>query len=73
MDVALDDEVWKVFQRMSTEELAGRLLEYAEHARLSAFKRTPRGPKKPVSPRTKYTNVPHVSTARLLAEAGRRR
>jgi hypothetical protein len=73
MDVALDDEVWAPFQRMSAEELASRLLEYAEHARLSAFKKTPRGPKKPVPPRTRYTNVPHVSTARLLAEAGRRR
>jgi len=73
MDVALDAEVWEPFQRMSPQELAGRLLEYAEHARLSAYKKTPRGPKKPVPPRTRYTNVPHVSTARLLAEAGRRR
>lgn len=72
MDVALDDEVWEPFQRMSPEDLARKLLDYAEHARLSAYKKTPRGPKKPVPPRTKYTNVPHVSTARLLAEAGRK-
>jgi len=72
MDVALGDEIWEPFQRMSPEDLARKLLEYAEHARLSAYKKTPRGPKKPVPPRTKHTNVPHVSTARLLAEAGRK-
>jgi Transposase DDE domain len=71
MDVALGDEVWVPFQRMSPEDLARKLLEYAEHVRLSAYKKTPRGPKKPVPPRTRYKNVPHVSTARLLAEAGR--
>jgi hypothetical protein len=69
MDVALDELLWVPFQTMSADELAGKLLDYASHVRLSAFKRTPRGPKKPVPPRTKHTTKPHVSTARLLAEA----
>jgi hypothetical protein len=72
MDVALDESVWVPFQTMSADDLAGKLLGYADHVRLSTFKRTPRGPKKPVPPRTKHTSKPHVSTARLLAEAGRR-
>jgi hypothetical protein len=72
MDVALDENVWVPFQTMSADDLAGKLLEYAGHVRLSTFKRTPRGPKKPVPSRTKHTSKPHVSTARLLAEAGRR-
>jgi IS4 transposase len=72
MDVALEESIWEPFQAMSAQELAAKLVGYAADARLSAFKRTPRGPKKPVPPRTKYKTRPHVSTARLLAEAGRR-
>lgn len=68
MDVALDESIWVPFQTMTADELASKLLDYATHVRLSAFKRTPRGPKKPVPPRTKHTTKPHVSTARLLAE-----
>jgi hypothetical protein len=72
MDVALDDDVWTRFQTMSPQELGGALLDYAAHVRLPRFTRTKRGPKKPVPPRTRYTNTPHVSTARLLVRAGHR-
>jgi hypothetical protein len=70
MDVALDEEIWAPFQSMSASELAARLKEYAGNIRLSAFKRHPRGPKKPAPRRTKYANDTHVSTARILARAG---
>ena len=70
MDVAVDEEVWVPFQSMSASELAAKLKEYASNVRLSAFKRHPRGPKKPAPRRTQYANDPHVSTARLLARAG---
>ena len=70
MDVALDEEVWAPFQLMLASELAAKLKEYTSNVRLSAFKRHPRGPKKPALRRTKYANDPHVSTARLLARAG---
>jgi IS4 transposase len=73
MDVALDENIWEPFRTMSADEMARKLLEYAAHVRLSSFKRTPRGPKKPVPPRTKHTTETHVSTARLLAEAGAKR
>ena len=72
MDVALDDEVWAPFQTMPPNELGSALLDYAAHVRLPRFSRTKRGPKKPVPPRTKHTDTPHVSTARLLARAGHR-
>jgi IS4 transposase len=72
MDLALDEVVWKPFRTMPSKELARRLLEYAGQVRIDAFRRTRRGPKKPVPPRTKYTTETHVSTARLLAEAGAR-
>jgi hypothetical protein len=70
MDVALHEETWVPFQSMSARELAAKLKEYASNVRLSAFKRHPRGPKKPAPQRTQYANDPHVSTARLLAGAG---
>jgi hypothetical protein len=73
MELVLDDLVWESFQRMSADELGRKLLSYAGHARLAAFKRRPRGPKKPVPPRTKHTKSPHVSTARLLAGSGERK
>ena len=71
MDVVLDETTWEPFRTMSASEMARKLLEYAGHVRLSAFKRSPRGPKKPVPPRTKHTAESHVSTARLLAERDR--
>jgi hypothetical protein len=54
---------------MSAETLAKELVDLARHVRLPAFKRRDRGPKKPVPERTKHTDTPHVSTARLLTRA----
>jgi hypothetical protein len=73
MELALDEIIWEPFQAMPPREMARKLLEYSANVRLSTFKRTPRGPKKPVPPRTKHTTETHVSTARLLAEAGAKR
>jgi len=70
MDVALDEGTWVPFQSMSASELATKLKEYTSNVRLSAFKRHPRGKKKPAPRRTKYAGKTHVSTARLLARAG---
>jgi len=72
MDVAVDEEIWIPFQTMSAADLSARLKEYASNVRLDSFKRSRRGPKKPATPRTKYANETHVSTARLLARAGHR-
>jgi len=70
MDVAIDEETWVPFQSMSAAELAGKLKEYAGNVKLDVFKRSPRGPKKPPTRRTKYAESTHVSTANLLARAG---
>lgn len=69
LDVVTDREDWKPFQTMSAEILAQELVAFARNIRLSAFKRHKRGPKKPVPKRTKHTDTPHVSTARLLVRA----
>jgi len=69
LDVATDPEDWVPFQKMTAQELAEALVELARNARLAAFKRHKRGPKKPVPKRTEHTDTPHVSTARLLVRA----
>ncbi len=69
LDVATDPTDWTPFQTMSAARLAEELVTLARNVRLSAFKRHKRGPKKPVPKRTKHTNTPHVSTARLLTRA----
>lgn len=69
LDVVTDPEDWEPFQTVSAETLAKDLVELARNIRLPAFKRHKRGPKKPVPKRTKHTDSPHVSTARLLIRA----
>lgn len=69
LDVATDPKDWTPFHTMSAESFAEELVALARNVRLSAFRRHKRGPKKPVPKRTKHTDTPHVSTARLLTRA----
>jgi hypothetical protein len=73
MSIALDADCWTQFRDMPTKEFARAMLRFAKHVNLRRLKRHPRGPKKPVPKRTRFTNETHVSTARLLAEARKRR
>jgi hypothetical protein len=66
LEVAVDEAEWVVFDRMPPATLGPILLRFASHARLRAYPRARRAPKKPVTPRTKHKNTPHVSTQRLL-------
>lgn len=66
LDVAIDEAEWAAFERMPPATLAPILLRFASHARLRAYPRARRAPKKPVTPRTKHKDTPHVSTQRLL-------
>jgi hypothetical protein len=73
MAIALGPETWTQFQSMPPALFARVLLRFAKHVDLRTLKRHPRGPKKPVPKRTRFTNKTHVSTARLLAEARKKR
>lgn len=73
MMIAIPAARWESFGGMAAAHLARTLVDLAAKVRLSAFRRQPRGPKKPVPPRTRYTTHKHVSTARLLAAAATRR
>jgi len=67
MMIAIDDAHWVVFRHMSGTKLSKLLKELAINIRLSAFKKHPRGPKKPQPKRKSCKNTPHVSTAKILA------
>jgi hypothetical protein len=67
MMIALPESEWADFQVMPLPELAELLLQLAANVSLLKFKKSRRGPKKAPPKRDKYSNHPHVSTARLLA------
>ncbi|HEV3260678.1 MAG TPA: transposase [Gemmataceae bacterium] len=66
MLIAIPDEHWRVFGGLTAAELAEVLRALAGNVRLAAFRRHPRGPKKPSVKRRYSKKHPHVSTARLL-------
>ena len=66
MMMAIPEEEWRVFSRMRPAEMAATLQELARKVRLKAYRKSPRGPKKPRPKREGTTKSPHVSTAKLL-------
>jgi IS4 transposase len=72
MLIAIPEEEWGVFQRMTSGELAEALRELAGKMRLASFRRHRRGVKKPPPKRTYDPEHPHVSTAKLLEQRRQR-
>ncbi|MDH5658996.1 MAG: transposase [Nitrosopumilus sp.] len=68
IDAMLDDDFWEQFRTMPPRAFAKKLVAWAKWADWPRFRKSVRGPKKPVPKRTRFKNRPHVSTARLLAE-----
>jgi hypothetical protein len=68
MMIAIPEEEWRVFSHMAPEEMVATLQMLARKVRLEAYRKSPRGPKKPRSKRDGMTKTPHVSTAKLLRE-----
>lgn len=68
MMIAIPPPEWLIFKDMTIIQLSEFLKHLASHVKLSAFRRHPRGPKKPMPKRTCPKNKPHVSTAKLLAQ-----
>jgi IS4 transposase len=66
MMVAIGEEEWRVFGRMSPEAFAARMCEWAANVRLERFRKHPRGPKKPKVKRHYDPAHPHTSSARIL-------
>jgi hypothetical protein len=71
MMIAIPAEHWRVFGAMSPARLARVLKGLAVKVNLGAFRKHPRGPKRPVKKKPGDKRQPHVATARLLAERDR--
>jgi len=68
MSIAIEADEWVIFRDFTQEELIGFLMVLSKNVKLSAFRKHPRGPKKPVKKRKSDPKHPHVSTAKILAK-----
>jgi hypothetical protein len=68
MMIAIPEDEWRVFRRMRPAAMVATLKELAQKVHLEAYRKSPRGPKKPRPKREPSTKAPHVSTAKLLRE-----
>jgi len=66
MMVAIPPEKWEPLGTYDVSTLTNWLVELARQAKLSRFRKSPRGPKKPRQRRTRFTKEKHISTAKLL-------
>jgi hypothetical protein len=69
LELAVPPEQWQMFSSVPANRLARFLVAVARNVDLETLRRHPRGPKKPVTARTRYRNHTHVSVAKLLIQA----
>ena len=67
MQVAIEEEEWKVFQKASLAEAIKLLKQLASNVKIASFLKSTRGPKKPVVKQKADPKHPHVSIAKILA------
>jgi hypothetical protein len=72
MLIAIPEEEWKVFRKLSRSNLVKLLKRLSKNVKLSLYLKHPRGPKKPVPKRKSDSKTPHVSTAKILAARKRK-
>jgi hypothetical protein len=68
MMIAIPEDEWRVFSRMRPAEMVATLRELAQKVRLKAYRKSPRGPKKPRPKHEGTTKASHASTAKLRRE-----
>jgi Transposase DDE domain len=68
MMIAIPAAEWEVFRELPVPQLAALLKGLAGRVRLAAFRKHPRGAKKPPPQRHSDPKHKHVSTARILAK-----
>jgi hypothetical protein len=68
MMIAIPEDEWHVFSRLRPVEMVATLRELAQKVCLKAYRKSPRGPKKPRPKCEGTTKASHVSTAKLLRE-----
>jgi hypothetical protein len=65
MEIAIPDEEWHIFWRMTTEQFAAAIIAVASRIKPGKYTKHKRAPKKP---QPKKSKGKHMSTARILAE-----
>ncbi len=65
MKVMLDDKHWRPFQNEPASRFAKLLLRWTQYIEWRNFRKAVRGPKVRRE-RTRFRDIPHVSTAKLL-------
>jgi hypothetical protein len=68
MCIAIPKSEWTPFQKMKSSECGSTLIGLAALMKLPKFRKHPRGPKKPVPPRTRFRNHSHVSLSANMSE-----
>jgi IS4 transposase len=68
MMIAIPEEEWQVFRLMSLAEMVVTLRALAQQVRLKAYRKSPRGPKKPRPKPEGTPKASHVSTAKILRD-----
>jgi hypothetical protein len=66
MMMAIPEDEWRVFSLMSPAAMVATLRELAQKVRLKAYRKSPRGPKKPQPQREGTPRSSQVSTAKRL-------
>ncbi len=68
MMIAIPAEEWQIFVHLTPAQTVAVLQDLARRVRLRAFRKHPRGPKKPPPKRPWNPKQPHVSTDKLLRQ-----
>ena len=66
MMIAIPEVEWDMFARMSVPAMVATLRDLAQRVNLQAYRKSPRGPKKPCPKHDGRSKQGHVSTAKLL-------
>ena len=64
--IAVEHDHWIVFRQIPPAKLITTLKDLSAKVRLSAYRKHPRGPKKPQPKRVGSKSTPHVSTAKII-------
>src|ERR1022692_3912508 len=70
MEIAIPEKEWRMFCRMSQQEVLATIMDLASRLRPEKYTKHKRGPKKPQPKKTSGKRHKHVSTARILAGLG---
>lgn len=68
MMIAIPEPYWAPFRTLSLAKFVQLLKEIARHVKLSLYKKSKRGPKKPPPKKTRYKNGGHISTYKVLQQ-----